>query len=91
MGELGGIAWNDAYSMALLIRAPRVCLWHIAGWGVFGGGGAVWVRALVRERGLYCWAIILWGLDTFLIFLNMSLFLKVLSRWATRVYHVYKN
>ena len=35
------------------------------------------------------WAIILWSLDTFLIFHNFLRFL-VLSRSAPRIYHVYK-
>ena len=43
-----------------------------------GGGG-----------GVGRWAISLSGLDTFLIFTNF-LGLKVLSRLATRIYHVYK-
>ena len=53
-----------------------------AGGGVFAGGG-----------GAGRWAIILWGLDTFLMFSNF-LISKFLSRFAaregTRIYRVYK-
>ena len=41
-------------------------------------------------RGAWRWAFILWSLDPILMFPN---FLKpqVLSRSATRIYHVYKS
>ena len=44
-------------------------------------------------RGAGHWAIILWGLDTFLTFLNFlrsSVLSRSATREITRIYHVYK-
>ena len=62
-------------------------------------GSAIGYRVFEAASGFYFgwgtgrWAIILWGLDTFLIFPNFvgsSVLSRLATREATRIPHVYK-